>query len=105
MARAPGPRRRREGARRRVRHEGHSPGGRPRDRAREESSRGTYDSIDGSTLLFGLGGVPACAAGRNAATLEIRWPDGTVDKYGREAFSLRSYLRATYGQKKLEPIK
>ncbi|MBK6463472.1 MAG: CRTAC1 family protein [Myxococcales bacterium] len=71
----------------------------------KKSSRGTYDSIDGSTLLFGLGGLPACAAGRNAATLEIRWPDGTVDKYGREAFSLRSYLRATYGQKKLEPIK
>lgn len=71
----------------------------------KKSSRGTYDSIDGSTLLFGLGGLPACTEGRNKASVEIRWPDGTVDKYGPEAFSLRTYLRAKYGEKKLEAVK
>lgn len=71
----------------------------------KKSSRGTYDSIDGSTMLFGLGGAAACAGGRNAARIEIRWPDGTVEKYGPEAFSLRSYVRAKYGVTKLESVK
>ena len=71
----------------------------------KKSSRGTYDSIDGSTLLFGLGSAGACVDGKNAASLQIRWPDGTVDDYGGDAFTLRSYLRARYGEKKLEPVK
>ncbi len=71
----------------------------------KKSSRGTYDSIDGSTLLFGLGDLGACKEAKNTASLEIRWPDGTVDKYGPEAFALRSYLKARYGEKKLEAIK
>lgn len=71
----------------------------------KKSSRGTYDSIDGSTLLFGLGDLGACKDAKNAASLDIRWPDGTVDHYGPEAFTLRSYLKARYGEKKLETIK
>lgn len=67
----------------------------------KKSSRGTYDSIDGSTLLFGLGGANACVEGKNKAKVEIRWPDGTVDTFGADTFALRSYVRATYGEKKL----
>jgi enediyne biosynthesis protein E4 len=67
----------------------------------KKSSRGTYDSIDGSTLLFGLGALGACKDGKNAASLEIRWPDGTVDRFGPETFSLRSYIKARYGDKML----
>lgn len=71
----------------------------------KKSSRGTYNSIDGSTLLFGLGDLPVCAGGKNVASLEIRWPDGTKETYGPEAFALRSYVKATYGQKGLASVK
>jgi hypothetical protein len=70
----------------------------------KKSSCGTYDSIDGSTLLFGLGGAPACDGGKNAASIEIRWPDGTVDAYAADAFALRTYLRVRYGEKKIEAV-
>jgi len=71
----------------------------------KKSSRGTYDSIDGSSLLFGLGATPACTNGKNTATVEIRWPDGTTDTFGADTFALRGYVRATYGEKKLVPVK
>jgi enediyne biosynthesis protein E4 len=71
----------------------------------KKSSRGTYDSIDGSSLLFGLGATPVCTNGKNTATVEIRWPDGTTETFGADTFALRSYVRATYGEKKLVPIK
>jgi hypothetical protein len=70
----------------------------------KKSSRGTYDSIDGSTLLFGLGDLAGCVEGKNQATIEIRWPDGTVDSYGADTFTLSTYLRATFGEKTLSPI-
>lgn len=71
----------------------------------KKSSRGTYDSIDGSTLLFGLGDTGACADAKNQASVEIRWPDGTVDTYGPDAFALSTYLSATYGEKTLTPAR
>ncbi len=63
----------------------------------KKSSRGTYDSIDGSALLFGLGGdTGACVEGFNRATLEVRWPNGRVQTLGPDAFSLSTYLKLTY---------
>ena len=63
----------------------------------KKSSRGTYDSIDGSTLLFGLGpDTGACEGGVNRASLEVRWPDGRLQRLGPDAFSLSSYLRLVY---------
>ncbi len=70
----------------------------------KKSSRGTYGSIDGRTLIFGLGDAAACEGGKNTATIEIRWPDGTVDAYGSDAFALRTYVKARYGEKKLEAV-
>lgn len=70
----------------------------------KKSSRGTYDSIDGSALLFGLGDVGACTGGKNQVSMEIRWPDGTVEKYGPDAFTLRTYVTAKWGAKGLVPL-
>ncbi len=66
----------------------------------KKSSRGTYDSIDGSALLFGLGSG-ACDAGRNVATLEVRWPNGVIESFTPDAFTLRSHLLIRYGTGKL----
>jgi hypothetical protein len=71
----------------------------------KKSSRGTYDSIDGSTLLFGLGGTEPCKSGANAATIEIRWPDGTTETYSPDQFSLSTYVRVKFGEKKLETLR
>ncbi len=64
----------------------------------KKSSRGTYDSIDGSALLFGLGDVGACSDGQNQVQLEVRWGDGKVETYGPDQFALSSYIRLTYGK-------
>lgn len=69
----------------------------------KKSSRGTYDSIDGSSLLFGLGGG-ACVDGKNAASIEVRWPDGKVETFARDTFSLRSYVSVVYGTGKITKV-
>ncbi|MFO0664115.1 MAG: CRTAC1 family protein [Polyangiaceae bacterium] len=71
----------------------------------KKSSRGTYNSIDGSTLLFGMGDMKACVDDKNQVTLEIRWPNKETVTYTADMFSLRTYLKATYGVKGLTPIK
>lgn len=38
-----------------------------------QASRGTYNSLDTRTLLFGLGDATC------KATLTVRWPDGRTD--------------------------
>lgn len=58
----------------------------------KKSSRGTYGSIDGSALLFGLG---ECEAGATAS-VEVRWPDGRVVMTTLGAAQLSSYLRLAY---------
>lgn len=63
----------------------------------KKSSRGTYDSIDGSALSFGLGGAGACVEGHNVATLEVRWPNGVIEAFGADRFALRSRLLLRYG--------
>ena len=70
----------------------------------KKSSRGTYNSIDGSTLLFGLGDMSACTGGKNQVTIEIRWPDNSVDRYRADTFTLRTYLKAKFGEKGLTPV-
>jgi enediyne biosynthesis protein E4 len=64
----------------------------------KKSSRGTYNSMDGRALLFGLGDFGACAGGKNQATLEVRWPNGKVENYGPDAFKLGTYVKAKFGQ-------
>jgi len=66
----------------------------------KKSSRGTYDSIDGSSLLFGLGAA-SCVDGKNAATLEVRWPDGKIERFEKDTFSLRTYVKLVYGTGKV----
>ncbi len=63
----------------------------------KKSSRGTYDSIDGSALLFGLGpDTGACVDGENRVSLTVRWSDGTERTLGPRDFALSSYLQLTY---------
>lgn len=66
----------------------------------KKSSRGTYDSIDGSSLLLGLG-HGACDGGHNVASLEVRWPNGVVESFGADAFTLRTRVLLRYGTGKL----
>lgn len=66
----------------------------------KKSSRGTYDSIDGSSLLLGMG-ADACQDGHNAASLEVRWPNGVVEAFGPDTFALRSRVLLRYGTGKL----
>lgn len=71
----------------------------------KKSSRGTYDSLDGSTLLFGLGdggedvgSAPsgACVNGHNTATMTVRWPNGKTDVFTKDALALGKYLTIRY---------
>jgi hypothetical protein len=62
----------------------------------KKSSRGTYDSIDGSALLFGLGDTQACEDGVNVAQLEVRWSDGTVQTLTPDQFVLSSEVQVHY---------
>jgi len=63
----------------------------------KKSSRGTYDSIDGSALLFGLGpDTGACVGGENRVSLTVRWSDGTERTLGPRDFALSGYLQLTY---------
>ena len=54
-----------------------------------KSSRGTYDSTDTRVLHFGLGDM-GCAY-----SIEIRWPNGRVEKYGTEV-PLSKYVSFDY---------
>jgi hypothetical protein len=60
-----------------------------------KSSRGTYASADSRALLFGVGDR-ACDAGTSRAAIEIRWPDGRIDRFAAGTFALGAYLVADY---------
>jgi hypothetical protein len=70
----------------------------------KKSSHGTYSSGESATLNFGLGGASACVDGKNVATMDVRWPDGTVDSFDASQFSLRKRYLLNYGTKKLETL-
>lgn len=69
----------------------------------KKSSRGTYDSIDGSSLLFGLGSA-SCVDAKNVATIDVRWPDGKTESFKQDQFALRSYVKIVYGTGKLVKV-
>jgi enediyne biosynthesis protein E4 len=67
----------------------------------KKSSRGTYTSIDGSALLFGLGDFAACKGSKNRATIEVRWPNGKIDTFVPSTFELDSYVKLKFGDTNL----
>ncbi|MBL8955074.1 MAG: VCBS repeat-containing protein [Myxococcaceae bacterium] len=63
----------------------------------KKSSRGTYDSIDGSALLFGLGSdTGACVDGENQVSLTVRWSDGTTKTLAPQELTLSRFVQLTY---------
>ncbi|MEZ4382452.1 MAG: CRTAC1 family protein [Nannocystaceae bacterium] len=60
--------------------------------AREvKSGRGTYTSIDSRALHFGVGDL-GCDY-----EVEVRWPDGEVERYAARDFPPKNYVDLTYG--------
>ena len=56
-----------------------------------KASRGTYNSMDTRTLYFGLGDL-GCSF-----TVEVRWPDGTVERFSHADTNIDRIATLTYG--------
>jgi hypothetical protein len=63
-----------------------------------KSSRGTYSSADMRALLFGLGEEGCSAEGQSRVAMDVRWPDGRVDRFDPGSFPLGRYLVVEYGK-------
>lgn len=61
-----------------------------------KSSRGTYSSADSRALLFGLGADGCSAEGASRVAMEVRWPDGKIDRFAEGTFPLGRYLVVDY---------
>jgi enediyne biosynthesis protein E4 len=63
-----------------------------------KSSRGTYNSNDGTWLTFGVG-TAGCETGKTTATMEVRWPNGKLETYASKDVQLERFATITYGKK------
>jgi hypothetical protein len=49
-------------------------------------------------LLFGLGEEGCSAEGQSRVAMDVRWPDGRVDRFDPGSFPLGRYLVVEYGK-------
>ncbi|HEX7664995.1 MAG TPA: CRTAC1 family protein [Polyangiaceae bacterium] len=62
-----------------------------------KSSRGTYSSSDGRTLMFGLGDQ-GCEGTTSTVAMDVRWTDGTITHLDAGTFALDQYLTIDYAK-------